>query len=49
MEPSGRSISKLPKQAEPVQRNLSSVVQSNEQGVEASLASNIWNVLRLYG
>ncbi len=41
--------SKLPKQVAPVQRPSTSVALSNEQGVEASLASNIWNLMKLYG
>lgn len=41
--------SKLPKQVAPVNRPSTSVTLSHEQGVEASLASNIWNLMRLYG
>ncbi len=41
--------SKLPKQVAPVQRPSTSAALSNEQGVEASIASNIWNAIKLYG
>lgn len=41
--------SKLPKQVAPVQRLSSSVTLSHQQGVDASLASNIWNLMKLYG
>ena len=47
MKPSNQS--KLPKQVAPVQRPSTSAALSNDQGVEASLASSIWNLIRLYG
>ncbi len=46
MKPSNQA--KLPKQVAPVQRPSTSVALSHEQGVEASLASNMWNLMRLY-
>ena len=44
-----KNQSKLPKQVAPVQRPATSAALSNEQGVDASLASNIWNAIRLFG
>ena len=43
------STFKLPKQVAPVQRLSTSAALSKEQGVEASFASNIWDIMRLYG
>lgn len=48
MKTSKQSKSKLPKQVAPVQRPSTSSVLSNEQGVEASLTSSIWDMMRLY-
>ena len=39
--------SKLPKQVAPVQRPSTPAALSNGQGVEASLRSDIWNVMKL--
>ncbi len=47
MKPSNKS--KLPKQVAPVQRPSTSAALSNEQGVEASAASDLWNLIKLYG
>jgi hypothetical protein len=41
--------SKLPKQVAPIQRPSTSAALSNEQGIEASISSNIWNLMKLYG
>ena len=46
MKPSNKS--KLPKQVAPIQRPSTSATLSNKQGVEASAASNIWNMMKLY-
>ncbi|MFP4575221.1 MAG: hypothetical protein ACLFT9_06305 [Coleofasciculus sp.] len=40
--------SKLPKQVAPVKRPSTSGVISNTNGVEASLASNLFDLLSLY-
>jgi hypothetical protein len=46
MKPSNPS--KLPKQVAPVQRPSTSVAMSNANGVEASLAGGLFNLLKLY-
>ncbi len=39
--------SKLPKQSAPVQRFSTSAAISSKNGVEASIPSNIWNLMKL--
>ena len=43
-----KNQSKLPKQVAPVQRPTTSAAMSNEQGVDPSMRSNIWNAMKLY-